>query len=349
MMKTPDFRRLVETGLTKKNSSTKIALLVSIAAVALCSIINFSLTEPRRALDAMIPDDEVFRSLSLNIENKPLPTTFLLGIFSYSAGGFRRQYIRDTYLGIDDERICKLSEFIRQTEEDPLTRKCVVPYAFIMGGGGYTRPPDHNDFEPLIKDTDKNGVADPEGDCIYLNIRENMEDGKSSTYLKYGASLAREYGIDYVGKLDDDSVLAPKELFQLLVEELPPAPYNTRIYGGPPRLSRIQNHMYAAGEFYFVSSDLADYVGNTLDANERESLRLEQRHVEDLDMGTFIHSHPRPIKFFNLETHMIYKHPLKSESKFRDFWENKLYQLPYRNHALMWHNYCIGVMSGKSL
>jgi len=326
-------------------STLSIAVTAAVSALVLSCLMH---SEDHRPGELFFDTDDVLRSTTkMTIENKTLPTTFLLGIFSYSAGEHRRKYIRDTYLSIDDDRICKLDEFIRQTEENPLTRRCLVAYTFVMGGGGLTRPPDHNDFEPLTRDTDRSGYADPEGDCTYLNIKENMEDGKSPTYLKFGADLARDYGIDYIGKLDDDSVLSLKLLFKLLEEDLPPAPYNTRIYAGAPRLSRIKNHVYAAGEFYFLSNDLADYIGNDLTAEDREELRIST-HVEDLDMGSFVHSHPRPIKYVNLAAYQIYKHPLKTEQAFREFWETKMYELPGRGTKMTWFNYCKGVMDGSA-
>ena len=190
------------------------------------------------------PSEE--RALSTNMENHLMPynneppigaggpkTTFLLGIFSASGEKYtkRRSYIRNTYLA-DDPRICKLSEYKRQVVESPNEVKCQVPYTFVVGAGGKNRPTDHDDYQSLTLETDQYGNVDSEGDCTYLNIKENMEDGKSTTYFKFGASLVRDYSIDYFGKIDDDSVLAPKLLFQLLEDDLPPAPYNSRIYGG---------------------------------------------------------------------------------------------------------------------
>jgi hypothetical protein len=43
-----------------------------------------------------------------------------------------------------------------------------------------------------------------EEDCTYLSIRENMEDGKSPTFMKMAALVAKEYGLDYIAKTDDD-------------------------------------------------------------------------------------------------------------------------------------------------
>ena len=124
-----------------------------------------------------------------------------------------------------------------------------------------------------------------------------MEWGKSPTYMKFASKIAAEYGIDYIAKLDDDTYLST-ELFAIFVDdELPPAPYNIRMYIGPPRPSRIMHHIYAAGEFYMLSSDLANHVANELDADYREDISI---HIEDLDMGTFVQSIQRPIKIIDV-------------------------------------------------
>ena len=53
-------------------------------------------------------------------------------------------------------------------------------------------------------------------------------------------------------KVDDNTVLTVPQLVQFTREELPPVPYNKRIYGGPPRPSRSANILYAAGELLHV-------------------------------------------------------------------------------------------------
>ena len=279
----------------------------------------------------------------------PLGPTFLIGIFSTTGAKYshRRQYIRDTILRRDDERMCELGEFIRQTKENRGRRVCQVPYTFVIGAGGEDRPTDHNDSAPLTLDTDPNG--DSESDCTYLNIRENMEDGKSPTWLKFGASIAKQYGIDYIAKTDDDSVLSKQEMILWLDEDLPPFPYNRRIYGGAPRLSRVKNHIYAAGEFYFMSADLAEYVGDILTPEVRLSMMIPWRHTEDLDMGTFVHSHPHPIKFMNLNERMFWYHPVKEEWRFRQAWEGGLWRLPQHRPVLSWNSQCSHVLDGKGL
>ena len=108
-------------------------------------------------------------------------TSMLLGIFSTNGDKYRkrREYIRDTYLGIDDPRICKLSEYIRQVEDNPLTAICQVPYTFIIAAGGADRPFDHDDSEPLTVETDLNGDINAslkKSQQMNGNIMQNFRD-----------------------------------------------------------------------------------------------------------------------------------------------------------------------------
>ncbi len=289
---------------------------------------EFSPAKDQRILPSSIPDEEVIFPPS-TIGQSQKPVAFLIGIFSSDIGKYanRRSYIRDTYLSLEDPRICKLGEYIKQTKENSNNVQCMIPYTFVVSAGGKDRPTDHNDHEPLILDTDLNGNIDSEGDVTYLNIRENMEDGKSPTWFKYAANVAKEFGIDYIGKIDDDSVLSPELLFEFISTELPPSPFNRRIYGGSSWATFAKNVVYGAGQFYFMSSDLADFVGNTLTAKDRLGLQ-HKRHTEDADMGAFVFSNPRPIKFLNLSQYRMWIHPKKQELDFRNTW-GSIHQLPH--------------------
>ena len=79
----------------------------------------------------------------------------------------------------------------------------------------------------------------------YSILPKNMEEGKSTTYMKFGTTLP----VDYIAKVDDDTVLAIQLLLQLMEDDLPPIPYNKRIYGRSGWGSRAHNHVYAAGQF----------------------------------------------------------------------------------------------------
>lgn len=261
-------------------------------------------------------------------------STMLLGIFSTSGPKYatRRSVIRDTYLSVDDPRLCNLGEYKRQVQENPNNVVCQLPYTFVIGAGDSSRPYDHDDHKPLtVPEADLiDHNIDIEDDCTYLNIKENMEDGKSPTYLKFGADLSKSLNIDYIAKIDDDSVLAVNVVLELLDKELPPAPYNRRHYGGASWASLSKSLMYAAGQFYFMSSDLANYVGNSLSGEQRLSL-MHSRHTEDADIGAFVFSHPQPVKFINLMTYAFWHHPRKDVKSFKESWEKDMAQFPRLN------------------
>mmetsp|Transcript_21276 Transcript_21276/g.31507 ORF Transcript_21276/g.31507 Transcript_21276/m.31507 type:complete len:359 (+) Transcript_21276:42-1118(+) len=326
----------------------KQALAVLFGVIVLTSMMYSSdMTNKRSAQRILLAEDSIQEAARM-MYSDPKKTAVLVGIFS-AAGSFkyshRRDYIRDTILDNRLEpRLCSLKEFIRQTEESPHKRVCQVAYTFVIGAGGHDRPTDHDDNEPLTVDNDQFGNS--EDDCTYLNVMENMEDGKSPTYLKFGANIANQYGIDYILKTDDDSVISFNAVFDWIDSELPPSPYNRRIYGGAPRLSRVKNTIYSAGEFYFMSADLADYVGNVLTAGDRLSL-MNSRPIEDLDMGTFVFSNPRPIKFVSMDQKKIWSHPKKTEDEYRTEWDatTKSGWIP-RKQVFQWNFYCKHILNG---
>uniref|UniRef100_A0A6S8XEK2 Hexosyltransferase n=2 Tax=Chaetoceros debilis TaxID=122233 RepID=A0A6S8XEK2_9STRA len=259
-------------------------------------------------------------SSSSSSSSRQQPISLLLGIFSETGMDHeaQREFIRKTYLDIGDDRICTLSEFVRQTEED-YYRVCTVPYTFVIGAGGDNQPTTHleDELSPLTVETDSRGNVDsegPVGDCTYLNIRENINDGKSPTYMKFAAQIADEYGIDYISKMNQfPASLSMYHLFQFMNDDLPMAPYNRRMYGGSPVVSYKHDSIYASGRgFYFVSADLAAYVGLHLSPEERTALADSKNPAEDMDMGSFIYSNPNPIKFVNLSSANIFSHNLMS-------------------------------------
>lgn len=276
-------------------------------------------------------------------------TTFLMGIFSTRTDkeAKRRQLIRDTYLTHGrDSRVCYLSLYMQLPSED--RTKCNVVYTFVVGGrDDADAPTEHvDDNERLTLERAKVVGVNDEEDVTYLNIRENMEDGKSDTWLKYGAHLSSKFGFDYVGKTDSDTYVNVDELIEFVVTELPQSPDNVHIYGGIPWANFHKSSLYMAGQFYFVSSDLAQYVGYELTPTHRSNLRNEWRHTEDMDIGNFISNSPYPIKYVICSSHMFWHHPVKTDEEWMEFstkhskigrpaWRNPV--MPWRGLAKIWN------------
>ena len=172
-----------------------------------------------------------------------------------------------------------------------------------------------------------------------------MEDGKTATFFKFGTEMSKLYNIDYINKLDDDTIVSPKLLFEFMDDELPPFPYNRRIFGGRAWGSRTGQVYYGAGQYYFLSSDLADYVSNTLSAKDRYALSHSKRKTEDADMGKFLWTHNRPLKFIDLSLHRFWEHGQKSEEDFKKEWDEIMDlnrdepRLPARE-GVPWERWC---------
>ncbi|GFH56562.1 hypothetical protein CTEN210_13038 [Chaetoceros tenuissimus] len=320
------------TGVAVDNQrKKKHALLMMICSLALAMMYS-SLSSTASTFDRQLSKGFLQRFLKQPFSKQPRyynvahRSKVLIGIFSTSGiekYDHRREYIRETFVNSAEEHLCSLNEYLNTIESTRANAGCEIIYTFVIGAGDSDRPTDHGDDEPLTLPYDQHGKSEP--DCTYLNIRENIEQGKSATWLKYASLIGRQYGFDYVMKVDDDTVLTVPQLVQFTREELPPVPYNTRIYGGPPRPSRSANTLYAAGELYFMSLDLAYYVGNELTAQDRVDMRTAKRPVEDLDMGTYIYSHPYPIKFLNMYRMGIWTHEgrTKEEENYRMEWNTR--------------------------
>lgn len=337
---------------------------IILSLVGVCLVVNFSgvyqndkitttirenyRMRPPVPVDRKLQDVQSANSLMLNSE-APIghgqATTVLLGIFTTKTEEerSRRDIIRKTYLQNENGKWCTLNEYKKQIHDaHSFVVKCQIPYVFVVGSAP-TRPTEHNDDAPLLTQPPEWFTEDE--DVIHLNIKENMEDGKSVSYFKYASSLSDEFGIDYMAKTDSDTLIS-SELFQKFIEaELPPKPFNRRIYGGQSMANYDRNSIYAAGEFYFMSSDLANYVSNVLTAGQREKFTAGGkvtafRPIEDVDMGTFVFSHPRPVKFISLTPHQFWVHGLKTESDWMDWWNNNMWKLPRSHSVLPFGHFC---------
>jgi len=104
------------------------------------------------------------------------------------------------------------------------------------------------------------------------------------------------------------------------MSRLPMFPNNIRVYGGFDLKSQL-DMIYFAGSLYFLSVDLARYI--TSEACDRKTLDV---FSEDRAMGWFVHSHPFPLKRFNIGLHHsnqdspAAKHPVKNVTIFQQEW-----------------------------
>ena len=201
----------------------------------------------------------------------------LLGIFTMDSPTEtrRRNIIRETYLQYYHDhdknhrtphRICSLSEY--RSDLDPKQQRngvnitnnylindenngnrsssslyCQMVYAFVMGSnpnGPKELVEDINSHLPLTIPNPPQHLS-TESDIVHLNIQENMKEGKSQTWLKYGLFMANTtVPIDYIGKVDSDTLLYSDKFLNNFFQKLPHSrdkkPYNIRLYAGGYRI-----------------------------------------------------------------------------------------------------------------
>jgi hypothetical protein len=245
--------------------------------------------------------------------------TFVWGILSVLGDVKRRQMIRETYLRYykdlgDNDRICSLNDIVRKRIP---YENCQVAYVFVVAGNpqGPTELVHPNASFPMtIHDSN---FTTKEEDVVILNIKENMEDGKSQTWFKYASMVVKDYpSFDYVSKVDSDTLVFLPNFLEFAHLSLPKERPVRRVYGGVQFFNTScdineENHphpcplpllgdMYMSGSFYWMSADLAAFVAS--DAVDRAKLTI--RH-EDVDMGNFVFSHPQKINAINVHRKQV--------------------------------------------
>jgi hypothetical protein len=115
----------------------------------------------------------------------------------------RRDLIRTTYLRFyvnttTPKLICALQEILNNSlanEED-----CQMAYTFVIGGNpsGTTELMEFNDTYPITLNGQSLENSTNRYDTVYLNIRENMNDGKSQTWFRYATMVLYNHYFDYI-------------------------------------------------------------------------------------------------------------------------------------------------------
>ena len=239
----------------------------------------------------------------------------------------------------NDPRVCSLPDFKNMSVEDQY--KCELIYTFVLGGNPNESTELLDDSRPPEVEKPVTGVCPDlnEPDVILLNIKENMNEGKSQSWMKYGADIAEKYDLDYVTKCDADAILHLHEFFKFAYHQLPPAPYNKNVYIGAlrdkaywPRHTTQEDrirfesyfgnnfegvHLYVAGQIYIVSTDLARFIGK--EALESKCPYCEGH--EDHDISAMAFHSPDPIKLVVVgRSHRFWEHPVKGEPRWKRIW-----------------------------
>jgi hypothetical protein len=255
---------------------------------------------------------------------------FLWGIMTTDSDNDRkrRQVIRNTYLSYyktDEEnkhRICSISDLMAgQVPVD----SCQIAYTFVVGGNP-------NGTTDLV-DTDHHGKLTTippnssamEEDVTYLNIRENMNEGKTQSWFKYATSL--EVPFDYVAKVDSDTLLLPPR-FLSFFQSLPQNPLKNHVYAGDPFDSKkcgnfwwcnLQGPIYMGGGLYILSASLVKHIVSP--ELNRTDLLVPR---EDVAIGNLVYSSPFSVATVSIfRTHKLWEHNknLKGLKGYQKRWE----------------------------
>ena len=189
-----------------------------------------------------------------------------------------------------------------------------------------------------------------------------MNSGKSQTWFYYASLEMEKLGIEYVMKIDTDSLIYLDRYFTFADHSLPPAPYNKRILAGTPvdkagwKLSEddtkkqeaffIQEysslHFYAAGQMYMLSQDLAagvSYVAAQPNVTKTYLAGHEDHDVSTMAFLALQYEIDNPIKFVMIpQVHNWWLHNLKFKfgiSKWKATWDAEISRMGrmYSNHT----------------
>lgn len=246
---------------------------------------------------------------------------FLFGIFSTLRHHdfSRRNVIRRTYLASDPHRICSIKEL-------PNKPYCQIVYTFVVGANS-SGVLDLVESSPssLTVNITEHPVLDDYGeevpledDVTYLNLQENMEYGKSPSWFLYANMLVDQFSIDFIAKVDSDTLVFPQRFLDEFATFLPMKNHShvvnltkhdvastseLRVYGGVPNDSigcgglrrphcaQMGGKTYMQGQLHFLSADLSRYI-TSIPQDLRRELFVP---IEDLCTAKYVHSHPKPV------------------------------------------------------
>jgi Galactosyltransferase len=170
-----------------------------------------------------------------------------------------------------------------------------------------------------------------DSDITILNIKENMNEGKSQTWFKYASQIVEQYDFDYAIKADTDTYVVMDLFFDFANQHLPvrgsrifagflndaaywlgtrPNPYGNDEPSTQQFLSSRSSmvHLYMLGQFYILSKDLAKWVSSKTFVNEKW-----YQKIEDYDMRMRVFDFPEQIHLVRIQPHQVFwVHPAKT-------------------------------------
>eukprot|EP00547_Thalassionema_nitzschioides_P012550 CAMPEP_0194261046 /NCGR_PEP_ID=MMETSP0158-20130606/45825_1 /TAXON_ID=33649 /ORGANISM="Thalassionema nitzschioides, Strain L26-B" /LENGTH=350 /DNA_ID=CAMNT_0039001153 /DNA_START=917 /DNA_END=1969 /DNA_ORIENTATION=+ len=271
--------------------------------------------------DATIVSRSIYSSIATP---KKKSTIFLLDIFSRMNNleeVRRRDLIRTTMLNrnqlSDPIKLCSLQEYLKMHKEEQ--DNCQIIYTFVVAGASETEEPFWSSFS---KDNGKSRVPlldmpTGETDLTVLNIRENMDQGKSTTWFDWASSST--LAPDYIGKVDSDTLLNIPSLLSVINGRLPPPTNNDdgiKLYGGDFVFPQPPYKQFMQGGFYFLSRHLAQCVSSKAAEQNRFHGPEDQRTawlVLQCSGTEWLWCPPNP---------KLFLHPVKKEHSWRQYFDS---------------------------
>ena len=230
-------------------------------------------------------------------------------------------------------RICSLNDYSSSLDNNnnkQLVDDCQIIYTFVVGSetnrsnmkvpterlddddvhhhGGLTIHHHNQNITSMVSIGEE---EKKEKDITYLNIRENMNEGKSLTWFHYASSLFSsnsDQKIDLIAKADTDTVVFPEELLRQIdtsihqIEEerknegseTTPVP-KVSYYGGyRVGLQSFPKQPYMQGGFYFLSPNLATFITSSKKCSNQKDIISDHAknrntiRVEDSEIGWLV-------------------------------------------------------------
>jgi hypothetical protein len=182
---------------------------------------------------------------SIDPRRRPQRARVLLGIFSTKDDIDSRNQYRAMFQFWKSRdcryhhAICSFSEYQQELKRRKVSQ-CELIYSFVIGVGqafnGTEAPTEiTNDERPLL--VNRSAMKDWEefDDTTLLNIRENTNDGKAQTWLRYASRVAEDHDFEYVAKCEQTAYLDIRKYFRFADLRLLPQPYDWDLLAGALR------------------------------------------------------------------------------------------------------------------
>lgn len=277
---------------------------------------------------------ELFSSMSPPSVAQKKTERFLLGIFSQREEKEKRSLMRRTVLS--NAMFCSFLHIQSSGVASSLglDLECSVFYVFVLGKPTTSlQDIDCNPDPWVILNSSMEMAREGESDLLYLNIRENMNKGKSQTFFAFGAKVADLFGFSYIVKMDSDSYIHVNEMRSFMSNHLPVARNNDKnellVYGGilmdytlcGGSIYQHCNLLYPAkiymqGGLYFLSSSLTKFTTMKCAIDPASA---KQAEIEDMDMGLLTMSADNLV-LIPLNHRSFWSHPIKNETLWKTLW-----------------------------